>query len=63
MVKFVANSRGTDTKAEQLLLDFAKHLLVGYESGDKEIVHLVDTYDIHIMPSMNPGLENNRVII
>ena len=55
MVKFVANMHGNEVVGRELLIKFAKYLLESYSSNNNDDIRkLVDTTDIHLMPSMNP---------
>lgn len=59
-VKLVANMHGDETVGRELLIRFADHLVSNYES-DLEIRTLVDSCEIHILPSMNPdGFQARR---
>lgn len=53
MVKYVGNIHGDEFLGRQLLLYFAEWLLTNY-AHNKEIQLLVDSTDIHLLPSMNP---------
>ena len=52
--RFVANMHGNEVVGRELMLALAKHLLEEYKNGDSRIVKLLNTTDIHIMPTMNP---------
>ena len=55
MVKYVANMHGNEVVGKELILRLANYLLESYSSNDNvDIKNLVDTTDIHLMPSMNP---------
>ena len=60
MVKYIANMHGDETVGRELMLTFPEYLLRAYESDyNDDIKNLIDTTDIHIMPSMNPdGFDN-----
>lgn len=45
---------GNEVVGRELMLALAKHLLEEYKNGDSRIVKLLNTTDIHIMPTMNP---------
>ena len=55
MVKYVANMHGNEAVGRELMLAFIEYLVTSYKSNsDPDAVKLVETTDIHIMPSMNP---------
>ncbi|GFR94190.1 carboxypeptidase D-like [Elysia marginata] len=51
--KYVANMHGNEAVGRELMLRLAEHLLVNYRT-DPRVKMLVDSTDIHLMPSMNP---------
>jgi len=53
MVKYVANIHGDEAVGRELLIGLARYLTDNYES-DTRIRELVDTTDIHLLPSVNP---------
>lgn len=55
MFKYVANMHGDETIGRQLLIYLAHYLVKNYGIVP-EVTQLVDTTDIYLMPSMNPGL-------
>ena len=61
MVKYVANMHGNEVLGREMLIEFAKYLLEAYTNNNtQDIKRLVDTTDIHLLPSMNPdGFEGS----
>lgn len=55
MFKYVANMHGDETIGRQLIIYLAEYLVRNYGIVP-EVTNLVDTTDIYLMPSMNPGL-------
>ena len=54
MVKYVANMHGNEVIGREMMLALSKYLLKEYTEGNSRIVNLLDSTDIHIMPTMNP---------
>ena len=61
MVKYIGNIHGNEAVGKELLIQFAKYLLETYSSSSHSssanaaaIRKLIETTDIHILPSMNP---------
>lgn len=60
MFKYVANIHGNEAVGRELLLYLAHHLLENY-GKDERITKIVDSIDIHLLPSANPdGFEFAR---
>lgn len=60
-IKYIANMHGNEVTGRELLLEFAKVLLLNY-GKNRYITRLVDTTRIHIMPTMNPdGYDNSQM--
>lgn len=61
MFKYVANMHGDETIGRQLLIFLAQYLTSQYGKEDR-ITQLLNTTEIHLMPSMNPdGYELAKV--
>lgn len=54
MFKYVANMHGDETIGRQMIIYLAEYLVKNY-GRIPDITQLVDTTDIYLMPSMNPG--------
>ena len=61
MVKYVANMHGNEAVGRELMLLFIDYLVTSYKAkSDPEVTRLVETTEIHILPSMNPdGFEKS----
>lgn len=53
MFKYVANLHGNEAVGRELLLQLAYYLLYNYETSER-VKNIVDSVDIHLMPSANP---------
>ncbi|CAB3409229.1 unnamed protein product [Caenorhabditis bovis] len=53
-VKLVGNMHGNEPIGRELLLRFADTLCTGAINNDAEVVQLLNSTSIHILPSMNP---------
>ncbi|XP_043214130.1 carboxypeptidase D-like [Amphibalanus amphitrite] len=60
MFKYVGNMHGNEGVGHELLLNLAGHLLFNYDK-DARITQLINSTEIHIMPTLNPdGFELAR---
>jgi len=53
-MKYVGNMHGNEAIGRELLIRLADHMCEAWNSGDKEITHLINATNIHLMPAMNP---------
>ncbi|XP_050552630.1 carboxypeptidase D isoform X1 [Spodoptera frugiperda] len=58
--KYVANMHGDESVGRQLMVYLAQYLLANY-GKDERVTRLLNTTDIHLMPSLNPdGFESSE---
>ncbi|XP_023938075.2 carboxypeptidase D isoform X2 [Bicyclus anynana] len=58
--KYVANMHGDESVGRELMIYLAQYLLLNYGKDDR-VTKLVNTTDIHLMPSLNPdGYEASK---
>ncbi|CAG5047116.1 unnamed protein product [Parnassius apollo] len=58
--KYVANMHGDESVGRQLMVFLGQYLLINYGKDDR-VTRLVNTTDIHLMPSLNPdGFEMSK---
>ncbi|KAH9640540.1 hypothetical protein HF086_001589 [Spodoptera exigua] len=58
--KYVANMHGDESVGRQLMVYLAQYLLANYGKDDR-VTKLLNTTDIHLMPSLNPdGFESSE---
>ncbi|CAL8120113.1 unnamed protein product [Orchesella dallaii] len=53
-MKIVANMHGDETVGRSLVLMLAVDLIKRFEANDERVVRLLNSTDIHLMPSVNP---------
>jgi len=53
-MKYVANMHGNEVLGRELVLHLADHICKSYLAGDEDMVTLVHSTRIHLLPSMNP---------
>ncbi|PAV55980.1 hypothetical protein WR25_14349 [Diploscapter pachys] len=53
-LKYVGNMHGNEPVGRELLLRLAESLCDGVVNKDKEIIQLINSTSIHLLPSMNP---------
>lgn len=54
MVKYVANMHGNEVIGREMLLALAEYLVTEYTQGNPRITQLLDTIDLHLLPTANP---------
>jgi len=62
MVKYVGNMHADETVGREILLMLAEYLVRNYGVLDR-VTHLLDTTEVHLVPTMNPdGYENTNFL-
>lgn len=52
--KYIANMHGNEVLGRELLLKLGDYLCDEFNAGNEEIVKLITTTRIHLVPTMNP---------
>lgn len=60
-VKIIGNIHGNEPVGRELIVSFIKMLLKGYTENDSDIINLLSTTIIHLLPSANPDGFANAV--
>ncbi|CAJ0576896.1 unnamed protein product, partial [Mesorhabditis spiculigera] len=53
-MKYVGNMHGNEPVGRELIIRLADELCNGFKNKDKEIISLLNSTSIHLLPSMNP---------
>jgi carboxypeptidase D len=60
MVKYIANMHGDEAVGREMLIALASYLVENYQKDDR-VTKLIDTTEIHLVPSLNPdGFEETK---